>query len=213
MFGDIIMWNIIQVMVTIIEYIANIWRSLLSPMRYFEMQDNAKWAAYKAELALPKDEQGVDILRAGNTTWASLVDGVTVGKRRPLHSLLTESFMKGIVEVAVGEDMVDLLVGTSVEGWEEYCAQVESVFSTHLFLKPFEEEEERIVRDTFQRKWEVIKTNHGSNHFQRPLPLLTPNVVEGLGYLMGRIPNAQAEVSGHTLSRRSNGGEWRGMYI
>jgi hypothetical protein len=188
-------YSILQVVVTIVEYLANIWRSLLSPMRYFEMQDNAKWAAYKAELAQPVDTRQEDILRAGIVGWASLVDSTMVAKRRPNYSLLNASFMKGMVEAAAEQDVLELLVGTNAGAWEGYCLEVESLFATHIYTKPFEDEDERQVRDLFQRKWELVKMNHFENHFQRPLPMLTPNVVAGLGYLMGRIPNSQAEVS------------------
>jgi hypothetical protein len=164
-------------------------------MRYFEMQDNAKWAAYKAELARPVETREQAILRAGNAGWASLVDSTMVEKRRPIYSLLNASFMKGMVEAAAEQDVLDLLVGTNAGAWEAYCLQVESLFETHIYKKPFEDDDERQVQDLFQRKWEVVKTNHFENHFQRPLPMLAPNVVAGLGYLMGRIPNSQAEVS------------------
>jgi hypothetical protein len=194
-------------MVVIIEYLANIWRSLLSPVRFFEMQDTAKWAAYKAELARPAAEQDADSLRAGKAAWSSLVDVAVVEKRRPLYTLLSSSFMKGMIEAAAEQDIWELLVGSNnAEGWEAYCVEVESVYTTHILNKPFEDEDERNVRDLFQRKWEVVKENHRGNHFQRPLPMLTPNVVEGLGYLMGRINKAHAEVGFLAIRMYSNGG-------
>jgi hypothetical protein len=170
-------------------------------MRFFEMQDSVKWAAYKAQLALPVAERDMDLLRAGQVAWASLVDPTIVERRRPRYELMSGLLMKRMVEAAAGQDVLELLVGSNEEAWEAYCVQVELVYDNYLLNKPFDEEEDdRIVRALFRRKWEVVKTNHRENHIQRPLPMLTPNLVEALGSLMWRIPDAHAEVS---LSFRS----------
>jgi hypothetical protein len=164
-------------------------------MRFFEMEDSVKWAAYKAQLALPAAEQDVNLLRAGKVVWASLVDGTVAERRRPHYALLDGIFMKRMVEAAAEHNVLELLTGSNAEAWEGYCVQVEDVYANYILNKPFEDEDERNVRDHFQRKWEVVKTDHRGNHFQRPLPMLTPNVVEGLGSLMGRISTAHTEVS------------------
>ena len=95
---------------TVVEYMANIWRSLLSPMSYFEMQEDVKWTVYRNQIGLPASEQEVRIMTAGSIAWASLIDASVVEKRQPLLRLLDLLVMAGINEVTEDIIIFDLLV-------------------------------------------------------------------------------------------------------
>jgi len=95
---------------TVVEYMANIWRSLLSPMSYFEMQEDVKWTVYRNQIGLPASEQEVRIMMAGSIAWASLIDASVVEKRQPLLRLLDLLVMAGINEVTEDIIIFDLLV-------------------------------------------------------------------------------------------------------
>jgi len=178
----------------VVEYMANIWHLLLSPMSYFEMQEDAKWTAYRNQIGLPASEQEVSIMMAGSIAWALLIDASVVEKRQPLLCSLDLPVMAGINEATEDIIIFDLLVGTKRDAWDLYCTSVKSIFNVNISKKPFETKEERKVQKMMQCKWEVVKFDHGGNHFQCPLPLLTPKIVEGLAELMARIPHALTEV-------------------
>ena len=180
---------------TITEYLGNIWRSLLSAMSYFAMGEDVKWKVYREQLKLEVGAREVDMLREGAIAWSSLSDSALHPNRVPLMKMLTATLMSGMNEVSSGQTAVDLLVGSGGGIWELYCERVEALFEQHILRKVFEEEEERKVQGMFRRKWEFVKFDHESNHYQRPLPMLTPSIVEGLGEIMSRISNAHAEVS------------------
>ena len=109
--------------------------------------------------------------------------------------MLTATLMSGMKEVSSGQTAVDLLVGSGGGIWELYCERVEALFEQHILWKVFDGEEQRKVQGMFRCKWEFVKFDHESNHYQQPLPMLMPSIVEGLGEIMSRISNAHAEVS------------------
>jgi len=89
--------------------------------------------------------------------------------------------MTGIVDALKDHDIFDLLVGGSQEAWEMYCISAQAVLTEHILHEPFDDEDERRAQPLFRRRWDHVNFDHGGNHFQRPLPMLTPGIVEGLG--------------------------------
>lgn len=180
----------------IVEYLGNVWRSLLSPSNYFAMSEDTKWRSYQEEFEDETKARDLDLMREGGIAWGSLTDSAVLKTRSPLFYLLTMSFMNVLNEVTAGPSAaVDLLVGSSGDIWDVYCESVEGIFEQQILRKVFEGEEERKVQGMFRRKWDFLKFRHEGEHFQRPMPLLTPRIVEGLGEVLSRIPAAHAEVS------------------
>jgi hypothetical protein len=182
---------------TIVEYLANIWKTLFSPMQYFEMDDAGKMELYFSELEKPSEVRSEDITRQGKIAWMSVVDKAIVSKRTPRMEMLTSGIMKQLGSMKA-HSMTKLLVGALDENddhWKKYRTVITDILNDDLIAIPFEEPEQRQVTMNFAKKLEWVMAYHSDLHYQRPLPLLTPEVILSLVQCMEMIPNALLEVS------------------
>ena len=172
---------------------ANVLRSLLTPLGYFEMADDARWQEYQKEVTTEGGSQ--DVLARGMQAWAALTDMSIVEKRRTTSGILTTEFMNALDKVMTKEVTESMWFRTEGEDWQSYCEDVERLFNQFVYKQPFEQPEERQVRDQWRRKWDFVKFDHLLHHMQKPLMLLTPTSVETLAMALGKVTEAHSEVS------------------
>ena len=103
--------------------------------------------------------------------------------------------MCGLIDVMKGMELRHLLVDPADELWDEYWAGVTSVLEGEIMMLSTDDEEERKVRGTFEKKLQFIQMDHWSSHYQRPLPLLTPPIIEALAQQLDEVKDAHGEVS------------------
>jgi hypothetical protein len=177
----------------VIEYMANILSSLLTPMGYFEMSDDKRWKVYKNETE--NENPSPDILAKGMQTWASLTDNGIVEARTMTTNILSEDFMTALDQVIGKDAMESMWFKVHGDDYMMYCEEVNRLFGQFVYAKPFEQPEAREVRDQWRRKWEFVTHDQSEDYFQKPLMLLTPSSVETLAAALGRVREATSEVS------------------
>lgn len=172
---------------------ANILRSLLTPFGFFEMLDDARWREYRQEIV--KDKPSPETMLRGMQSWGALTDTSIVEKRSTTLGIFTKDFMSALDKVLTKAQMERNWFTTEEEDWTVYCDAVERLFSQYVYKRPFEQADERAVRDQWRRKWNFVKMDHDDHHMQKPLVLLTPSSVETLVLALGKVRQSVAEVS------------------
>ena len=172
---------------------ANILRSLLTPFAFFEMFDAERWKEYKKEIV--KDDPSPETMLRGTQSWSALTDTAVVEKRSTTVGIFTKDFMNALDKVLTKAEMEKVWFQDDEDDWKVYCDAVERLFSQYVYKRPFEQPDEREVRDQWRRKWNFIKMDHDEHHIQKPLLLLTPSSVETLALALGKVRQSVAEVS------------------
>jgi hypothetical protein len=157
--------------------------------------DEAQLKAYELGLQNPEGQIAPEVMVTAQRGWATFLSPVATAKRTVMKSLLTQQVMERLIKLGLGGEGYALLLPSVGEGWESYRDAVTAIFEEEIVGMPSASKEERQVRDLLLQKWRFVAMSHQNLHFQRPLPLLTPPLVAGLGHLVGKIPRALAEVS------------------
>jgi hypothetical protein len=158
------------------------------------MTDEARWREYQKEIGT-EGGGSQDVLTRGTQAWSALTETSIVEKRTTTAGILTGEFMNALDKVMTTEMTESMWFRSDGEEWQTYCDNVERLFNQFVYKQPFEQPEERQVRDQWRRKWEFVKFDHMVNHMQKPLMLLTPTSVETLAMALGKVTEAVSEVS------------------
>jgi hypothetical protein len=153
---------------TIVEYLANIWKTLFSPMQYFEMDDGGKMQLYFSKLEKLSEVQSEDIMQQGKAAWMLVVDKAIVSKRTPWMEMLTSGIMKQLGSMKVNS-MMKLLVGALDKNnnhWKKYQTMITDILNDDLIAIPFEELEQCQVMMNFGKKLKWVMEDHSNLHYQ-----------------------------------------------
>lgn len=183
----------------IVRYLADIWKSFLRPETFFEMEDGDLWERYVKELDKPTGQQDERLIKKGRLTWTSMSDVKGGSLTNPMIGMLTEGFMASVIEAGIGDETANLFMAQDDHAWTDYCLLIEMAFDQHVGDIVFQGEDQRHVRTMWDSKWRFVKEDQTAVHYQRPLPMLTVNVIEGLAQAMACIPKALTEVSNITF--------------
>jgi hypothetical protein len=187
---------VLKIASRVVEHMANVLCSMITPFSYFEMNDKARWQEYQEETK--SKDPSPEILARGGQAWESMGNTSLASKRHMAPGILTTEFLQALEGVMNRDQTEEMWFATDGDEWDQYCDNIERVFVPFVFKKPFDQPEEqecRDVRDQWRRKWDFVKFDHGANYMQKPLMLLTPLTVETLSSALGKVRQAIAEVS------------------
>jgi hypothetical protein len=105
-------------------------------------------------------------------------------------------FITALEKVLDREHSEELWFVAEGDDWDEYCDNMERVFSQFIYKRPFEQLEDQDIQGQWWQKWEFLKFDHGANYLQKPLMLLTPLSVKTLASALGKVRQVLGEVSG-----------------
>ncbi|KAF8872026.1 hypothetical protein BD779DRAFT_1679979 [Infundibulicybe gibba] len=165
-----------QILMMMVEYLIGIWRTLVTHLDFFEMDDTSTFDKYKLQVQQTTDPQAKEPLRTCTSTWGVFTTTVADSEKDKLGCL------KG---GDVNED------GPTAE----YNINLMRSIGDYVTNMPRSGKKTIDFQKEVERKVEWVMVDHGMFHFQRPLPLLTPTMILEMGSCLKMIPNSLSEAS------------------
>ena len=120
-------------------------------------------------------------------------------RRTPCLDLFTEGVLAALTATSTPTQLKTMFLGdptSQATQWTLYWNAMESARLVHLSKHPVDGPEMQTIIDGYAVKMEWVLMDHDTEHYQHPLPFLTPDVIRMLVECVEMIPNALAEVSG-----------------
>jgi hypothetical protein len=182
----------------IVDYLAKIWKALFTATQFFEMAGEERLKEYVSELGKPKEKRSSAMMNSARIAWNSILKSSAPANQVKVD-LLSSTIMDQIKTLGLGTPTSVLLMGGNIEKRKEqmsiYHAAVKSILQIAIGQNDYQTQDERNLRDNIRYKLDWVLMDHGDVHFQHPLPLLTPSLIEELALSMNKIENALTEVS------------------
>lgn len=191
---------------TVVEYMGDIWKGLLRGSDW-EMGKSGRLDEFWNGVGVKGEggEMNEEELEAGRVAWGVLLSAGTEGKGAVMS--LSEELMKNANVLPLGRKLTVKMVGrrketqylesvftqTNRDVWGGYEEQLEKLVERHFLNEKLSEETREVGKDVWT-KMQFAMTRQ-RQHYQRPLPLLTPFAVLVLSQALGRIERAVTEVS------------------